>query len=62
MKLLAYLEGRADKNTGQGSVFFDNLALLVDDTDARLIELENAGDLFDRRRDGRYLSYRVQVD
>ena len=62
LKLMAHLQGRADRNTGQGSVIRDNLALLVDDPEARLTELENAGEIHDRRNDGRMLSYRVQKD
>ena len=68
--LMAYLQSRADRNTGRGTVLMADLDRLLHpdrnrhaiNVGTKLTELESAGEIHDRRVVDGMLSYRVQKD
>jgi hypothetical protein len=64
-RVLVYLQARADRVTGRGSVRVPTLRQLDDCYAQHLVELDNAGEIFDRRYEGygdeRALNYRVRA-
>jgi hypothetical protein len=65
IRLLSYLQSRADRNTGRGSVRVSTLRQLDDCYAGHVVELGNAGEIFDRRYEGygdeRAINYRVRA-
>ena len=71
LTLLAYLQSRADRNTGHGTVLMADLDRLLNgdhskhatiDVGTKLTELQSAGEIHNRRVVEGMLSYLVQKD